>query len=64
MVQSSAAATIVLLIVGQVGGRKRSVHSAVPAARTQVALGVRGDGVVELEHCTLHLVLRSLRIVR
>ena len=61
MVHSSAAATIVLLIVAQVGGRKRSIHGAVPAARAQVALGVRGDGVVELEHRALHLVLRSLR---
>ena len=61
MVHSSAAATVVLLIAAQVGGRKRGVHGAVPAARTEVALGVRGDGVVELEHRTLHLMLRSLR---
>ena len=62
MPNPSAAAPVVLLVVAQVGGGERRVDGAAPAARAQVALGVRGDGVVELEHCVLHLVLHGLHI--
>ena len=59
---SLAAAPVVLLIVAQVRGGERRVDGAAPAGGAQVALGVRGDGVVELEHCVLHLVLHSLHM--
>ena len=61
MMTPSATAPVVLLVVSQVGGRERGVHGAAPAGGAQAALGVRGDGVVELEHCLLHLVLHGLR---
>ena len=62
MASPSAAAAVVLLVVAQVGGGERRVDGAAPAAGAQVALRVRGDGVVELEHRVLHLVLHGLHM--